>query len=135
MARYLHGPQTLVRMLVDSSTSAISVGDFVVAASAGYVKQASAGESPVGIACEVSAVPTADGDLAIMVDVSRGSVWEYPPDAGTVSQALCNTTMDIGGPASINIDASSQDVIIVRAVDLVANTLHVSLIPTYAGVV
>ena len=135
MVHYVHGPQTIVRMRVDSSTTAISVGDFVVAATAGYVKRASAGETPVGIAMEACAVPTADGDLAINVDVSRESVWEYPPDAGTVSQGLCNTTMDIGGANSINIDASSQDVIIVRSVNIAQNTLQVSLIPTYAGVV
>ena len=135
MVHYLHGPQTIVRMLVDSSSNAIAVGDFVVVATAGYVKQAAAGETPVGIAMEACAVPSADGDLAVNVDVSESSVWEYPPDTGTVTQGLVNLTMDIGGAQSINIDASSQDVIRVRAVDIPNNKLHISLIPTYAGVV
>lgn len=132
---YRFGPTTLIRMKVDSSTSDIAAGDFLVAGTAGYVQKASAGDTPLGIAWESVASPSADGDATVRVDVSTLSVYEYPPDAGTVSQGLCNTTMDIGGAQSINIDASTDDIIIVRQVNTDNNTLLVSLIPTFAGVV
>jgi hypothetical protein len=132
---YRFGERLPIRMQVDSSSSDIVAGDFVTAATAGYVSQSSAGDTPVGVAMESVSSPSADGDATVLVDVSELSVYEYPPDAGTVTQGLCNTTMDIGGAQSINIDASSDDIIIVRQVDTDANTLLVSLIPTFAGVV
>jgi hypothetical protein len=133
---YRRGVRHPVPMKVDSSTTTggIKAGDFVFIGTAGYILQAAAGDRPCGVAMQECAVPTADGDLTILVDVSEDSEYEYPPDAGTVTQALCNTTMDVGGAQSINIDASADDIIIVRSVDLNRNTLLVSLIPTFPGV-
>lgn len=132
---YRRGLRHPVPMKVDSSTSAIVTGDTIQAATAGYVKQAAAAQALVGIAMQDCAVPSADGDATILVDVSTDSEYEYPPDTGTVTQALCNTTMDTGGAQSINIDASAVDNVIVRSVDTVKNTLNVSFIFAPAGVV
>lgn len=127
------GVRRPVRMKLDKDSADIVVGDFlsVTGFTAGYVGQAAAGEIPVGVAMEKVVVSgTADGDHSVLVDVSEDSIYEYPPDAGTVTQALAHTTMDIGGPQSINIDASADDIVVVRDVDTVANTLRVSL---YSG--
>jgi len=119
---YRSGERVLVRAQVDSGTSALSAGDILSAGTAGYVQQAAAGDVPVGICLEVASAPSADGGKTVLMDVSTESLYEFPPDAGSVTQALCNTTVDIGGPQSINIDATSDKVFVVREVDLVANT-------------
>jgi len=119
---YRSGERVLVPMQLDSGTSAIVAGDILTAGTAGYVQQAAAGDVPVGVSLQDSAAPSADGGFTILVDVSTESIYEFAPDAGSVTQALCNTTVDIGGPQSINIDATSDKVFTIRTVDLVANT-------------
>lgn len=131
---YRRGPRQVEEYPVDSTTAAISTGDFLVFATAGYVKQAAAGELPIGVAMDSVASPSADGDISIRVDVSETSVYEYSPDAGTVTQALVGATCDIGGPQSINIDASADDIVKVHDIDSDANTVFVSLTMTRAGV-
>ena len=126
---YREGPRTPVLMPVSADTTAITVGDLVAedADDDGHIVQLSAGEMPVGVAMQASAVPSADGDISILVDVSTESLYRYPPDAGTVTQALVNKTMDTGGPQSCNIDATADDSLICRSVDIPNNTLVVSL--------
>lgn len=132
---YRSGPQMMVYALVDSSSSDISAGDFLTLGTAGYVQQAGAGDTVFGIAQEDCTAPSADGGAGLLVDRSPLSIYEYPPDTGTVTQALVGTTMDVGGAQSINIDASTDDCIRVHAVDTARNTLLVSFIYTDAGVV
>lgn len=124
---YRTGDRDVQKYLVDADTTAIVTGDFLVPATAGFVKQAAAGELPIGVAMQDVASPSADGDLFVLVDISPHTTYEYPPDAGTVTQGLVGTTMDIGGPQTININASADDVITCVGVDTVANTLLVQL--------
>jgi len=131
---YRSGPLQLVSLAVDSTTTAIEVGDFVKASTAGYIEQASAGDTPLGVAWESCASPSADGDISILVNIATDAVYEYPPDTGTVTQGLVGTTVDVGGAQSVNIDASADDILIVHAVDTIRNTVFVRLIKTYAGV-
>jgi len=132
---YRSGPYEVVEMKMDSDTVAqIEPGDFVVAVTAGYVGQAAAGGTPLGVAVSVGLDPAADGQQSVLVSMDPDAVYEYPPDIGTVTQALVNTTMDIGGAQSIDIDASTDDIIQVVGVDIERNTLFVKLIPTFAGV-
>ena len=131
---YRRGERVEKRFLVDASTAAIVAGDFLVAGTAGYVQQAAAGELPVGVAMQSVASPSADGDVSCLVDISPHTEYEFPPDEGTVTQGLVGTTMDVGGPQSVNIDASADDILVCVGVDTVANTLRVQLIPTFAGV-
>lgn len=126
-----------VRMKVaDAATGGIAVGDMVIMESgnAGYIVPCSAGDIPIGVALEACSAPSADGAQSILVCIDRNAIFEYPPDAGTVTQALVGTTMDTGGAQSINIDASSDDVITVHEVYLDRNTLGVSIAFTYLGV-
>jgi len=133
----VYGTPILLPMPVDSSSADISKGDFVSLATAGYIQQASAGELPVGIAQDSVTSPSADGDVTILVDVSCETVYRFDPDAGTVSQALVGTTMDVGGAQSVNIDASTDDCLLCVGVDVDNNKLLVSRVKSacYAGVV
>jgi len=133
---YRTGPVNLRTMKVDSDTAAaISAGDMLVPVTAGYVGQAAAGELPIYVAWGAAADPSADGGTEVEVLIlTPDVVFEYPPDVGTVTQGLVGTTMDVGGAQTINIDASVDDIVIVRGVDIERNTLFVSITPTYLGV-
>lgn len=133
---YRTGPRVVVKAKVAAATSDIKAGDALFgAAAAGYVQQAAAGEAPVGISTQDVDSPSANGDVTCLMDVSPLSQYEYPPDAGTVTQALANTTMDLGGPQSIDIDASTDDIFTVDEVDTVNNTVTGRFTFTPLGVV
>lgn len=123
--------------VADAATNGITAGDMVIMESgnAGYIVPCSAGDRAIGVAMDSCSAPSADGAKTIRVNVALDAIYEYPPDTGTVTQALVGTTMDSGGAQSINIDASSDDNITVVAVDLVRNTLFVRIAPTFLGVV
>lgn len=135
----IKGDPVRVRFLMDATGAAIVAGDFVEeAGTAGYVKQCAAGGLPFGVAYESQALPSSDGGNAVLVEISTNCVYRYPPDAGTVTQALVGRTMDIGGAQSINIDASADDCVVCVGVDIDNNTLDIMLCePTkrFAGVV
>jgi len=131
---YRYGPRYPQTYGVDSTSNAIAVGDVVTEATAGYVKKASAGDRVFGVAMEAATAGSADGDVKVQVDVSPYSVYEYPPDAGSVTVALIHRTMDLGGARSIDIDASADDDVYVENVDTSANTLFVRLVPYFQGV-
>lgn len=124
---YREGDRDVRKYSVDSTTSDIKTGDFLVPATAGYVKQGAAGELPIGVSMQDVDSPSADGDVDVLVDISPHTTYEFPPDAGTVTQGLVGTTMDVGGAQSIDIDASTDDVLTCVGVDTVANTLLVQL--------
>lgn len=131
---YRSGPRIPVLKPVDADTSAISVGDILTVGTTGYVKQASAGENIYGVAMQAVASPSADGDVSILVDVSEDSVYEYPPDAGSVTQTLAGQTCDVGGAQTIDIDASLDDNVKIHKVDTDANTVFCSFSLTFTGV-
>lgn len=131
---YREGLRRLVSKPLDADTTAVSVGDILTVGTTGFLKKAAAGEPVYGVAAQASASPSADGDLSILVDISEDSIYEFPPDAGSVSAGLVGTTMDIGGAQSINIDASLVDDVKCVRVDTDANTLFVQFSITYTGV-
>lgn len=131
---YRKGDRDVQEYAVDSTTSDIKTGDFLVPATPGYVKQGSAGELPLGVAMQDVDSPSNDGDVSILVDISPHTTYEFPPDSGSATQGMVGTTMDIGGAQSIDIDATVDDIIRVVGVDLVANTLFVQVIMTNLGV-
>lgn len=120
---YRFGERLIVEYGVDSTSSAISAGDHVKWDTAGYVEPCTAGDNPIGVAVADQTAGTADGDASVRVDISEWSVYEYPPDAGTVTVALRGLTCDLGGARSIDIDASADDNIVIVNVDTSANTL------------
>ena len=115
-------PRQIVYAKVDSSTSTIVANDLVTVATAGYIKRASAGDAPLGVAIDGCTAPGSDGATSIRSDVSPLSRYEYPADAGTVTQALAFTWLDVGGAQSIDIDATTDKVFYVHEVDTVRNT-------------
>lgn len=128
----LKGPSLPLKVKIDSSTSDISQGDQLVLGTAGYYQQAAADGVVQCIALETVASPSADGDAEILADFSTMRVWEYSPDAGTVTQALVGTRMDCGGAQTINIDQSttgtdSDGIWLCVGVDTDANKVHVVL--------
>lgn len=132
---YRYGPRVLLRLPVDSSTTAIDAGDMLTLGTAGYVQKAAANDTIYAIAAEKVAVPSADGGAYVLADVSSESVYEYPPDAGSVTAALLLLTCDAGGARSINIDASTDDCLQIVGCDVDANTVLVRLVRILAGVV
>jgi hypothetical protein len=71
-----------------------------------------------------------------MVDISTLSMYQVPPDTGSVTQALAGRAADCGADArSVDIDGSTTDDIIIAEVDVDGNTLLVRLAPTFTGVV
>ncbi len=133
---YRQGARTLVKVKVDSSTSVpIEVGDMLTLATAGYVKQASADDTVYGVAASrLETAPAADGDAEILVDISPDSIYEYPPDSGSASQAKLFLTCDVGGARSVNHDATVDDCLLIVGIDTDKNTYLVQIRPTYAGV-
>lgn len=129
---YRFGPQVIQTYGVDSSVATtIRPGDHVKWATAGYVTICGAGDNPIGVAVSVATPGTSDGDVTVQVDISEWSVYEYPPDAGSVTAALIGLTCDLGGARSIDIDASADDNIKIVNVDTAANTVLVRhLYPT-----
>lgn len=132
---YRSGERRIVTLPVDASTAAISNNDMITMGTAGYVQKAAAGDLIYGVSTQDVAVPGTDGAATCNVDISTLSIYEYPPDAGTVTAALLFTSMDAGGAQSINIDASADDCIKVVGVDTTANTVRIQILPVIAGVV
>lgn len=128
---YRFGERMIVEYGVDSTGGTISAGDHVKWATAGYVAVCSAGDNPIGVAVADQVAGSADGDVSVRVDISEWSVYEYPPDTGTVTVGLAGLTCDLGGARSIDIDASADDNIKIVSVDTSANTVLVRhLYPT-----
>ena len=131
---YLEGLRLLVPFKVKASETWVS--DSIMSLdSNGYLQPAAAGENAIGFAFDplVTAVSN-DGDIELLVDISRETLYLFPPDEGTVTQALVGKTCDVGGVQSINIDATVDDCIFIRRVDTVNNLCIVSLQPIPAGV-
>jgi len=133
---FRQGSRTLVSLKVDSSTSVpIEAGDIVTLASAGYVKQATAGDVAYGVAASrLASAPAADGDAEILVDISPNSVYEYPPDSGLVDLTKLFKTCDVGGARSVDHDATVDDTLLIVGADTAKNTYLVQIRPTFAGV-
>lgn len=126
---YRSGRRQPTPLPVDSAANGdISVGDHVFFSTAGYITKCAAGDIAVGVAMEDVAVPSADGGSTILVDTSSETIYEGPPDAGTVTAALSMHTCDFGGSGTINIDAHTDNNILIRWADTAQNTVYYSLI-------
>jgi hypothetical protein len=132
---YRRGQRNPVRVRLDASTSTVNVGDMLAKGTAGYYQQVAAGGIAEGVAMQYSTAPGSDGDKEILMDISQESVYEYPADTGTVTVALIGLMCDVGGAQSVDIDASTDDCLVIRDVDTVKNTLFVQIRPALAGVV
>lgn len=132
---YRRGPRNEVQARLDSTTSTVNIGDMLTLATAGYYKQAGAGDVVHGVAVSYSTAPSADGEKSVTMDISGESVYAYPPDSGTVTAALIGLMCDVGGAQSIDIDASTDDCILIRDVDVANNLVYVQIRPAFAGVV
>jgi hypothetical protein len=124
---------------LDSSTSTISVGDFLKLGTAGYYQQAAANEEAQCVAMQASTAPSSDGAKSILADFSTNSVYEFPADTGSAVQGDVGKQCDIGGAQSVNRDASATGAggdgcLQIVDVDTTANTLFVRLAkPLFAG--
>lgn len=125
---YRKGERVIVPALVDASSADIEAGDLVVWNADGFLLRAAAGDIPCGVAVEDQDKPAVDGQASCAIDVSTTAIYEYPPDTGTVTQALVGKTMDVGGHRSINIDATVDDCVQCVQVDTSTNSLLVRLL-------
>jgi len=135
---YMYGPRKIIELPLDSTTADITVGLMITAADAtdGYFKEVDAsGEAVTGVAVSKVSSPSADGGAVVKVDVSPASVYKVAPDAGTIAVTDAMNTADCGADGlTVNIDASATDDIQILSVDVNANTMAVSIIPTFSGV-
>lgn len=133
---YRKGERVIVTALVDASSADIEAGDLVAWNSDGFLQRIAAGDIPCGVAVEDQDNPAVDGQASVAIDISTTALYEYPPDTGTVTQALVGKTMDTGGARSINIDATVDDCVQCVQVDTASNTVLVRLLTAgaFAGV-
>jgi len=129
------GSEVIVQAKVDSSTTAIVTGDFLIYATAGYVKKAAAGDLIVGIALEDCAVPTSDGLATIKMGISQEAVYKRAVGTGTITQAMAGLTCDIAGARTIDVTASADDCIVIVQPLVSTNEALVTHRYTRAGVV
>lgn len=143
-ATEIYGPyksvhkRTIIRLPVAAASSDISVNDVLTSDGSGYVLKASAGSAALaGVAATAVDSPAADGEAFVECDISEETVYAYPPDTGSVTATMARTTMDLGGAQTIDIDASTDDVVWVHHVDVSKNLLFVSFKTktSYPGVV
>lgn len=125
---YRSGRREIRSVLIANTAAAIAKGDFLKEDAAGtqYMTKAGAGDIPRCVALEAVAladIPSADGGLSILAEHSEDALFEYPADTGTVTNALVNKTMDLGGAQSIDIDATVDDVFTCLAVNTDKNSV------------
>jgi hypothetical protein len=136
---YRTGPRIPIPVKIDSTSTAIKVGDFLVLDTAGYYEQAAAGGEAQCVAMQAVTAGAADGDVEILADFSTESIYEYPADTGTWLQGDVGKQMDVGGAQSINRDASTTGAggdgcLQCVRVDTITNTGYVRLAkPAFAG--
>jgi hypothetical protein len=136
---YRKGIQQLVMLPLDSTSADITATATAITSSgatANYFKEVdAAAEIVVGFSASKVDSPSADGGAYVKVDISTDSVYEFPPDAGTVSYGLIGKTCDIGADGqSVDIDGSSDDSLRIVDVDTTANTCFVQLRDNGTGV-
>jgi len=134
---YRYGDRQIIDLPLDSTSADIGADAIAITdsgATTAFVKEVDgSGERVIGFSVNKVDSPSADGGASVNVDVSYASVYEFPPDAGTVTVDLVGKTCDIGADGkSINIDASADDSIQIVDVDTVANTCFVRLAPSKA---
>lgn len=129
------GTPVTARVKVDSSSSAIDQFDHVTIATAGYVKKAAAGDTPIGVAMEACAVPSADGEISIEIDTSEHTIYRYAVGTGMLTQAMAFTTCDLAGARTLDVTASADDCFLILECDVTNNVAIGRHKYTYAGVV
>ncbi len=135
---YRKGDRQIMKLPLDSTSADITPGLAITLSggTAGYHKEVDAsGEAVVGISVNTVASPSADGGAFVHCDVSPDSIYEVGPDAGSVTAALAGLTADCGADgASVNIDASATDDILIVEADATNNKMLVRLVPQPSGV-
>lgn len=130
---YRKGPRMIAYVPLDSTAADIAIGDMITdaGATANYFKEVDAGGERVrGVATGSVLSPSADGDKSVGIDLSNESVYEYPPDAGTVSYGLVGKAVQAGADGrSIDIDNSGGGTqsFMVTDVNTDRNTVYVRL--------
>jgi len=136
---YKYGDRIPVLLPVDSSTTAIAVGDMLTVATAGYYKKWTTGAVVYGVSMQqidTADLPSADGGAYVLADVSPNSVYSYPLSAGTLVVGMRGKTCDAGGAQAIDVTASTNDDLHIVDVDTSTQVALVRpLIPSLGGVV
>jgi hypothetical protein len=136
---YRKGIQQPVMLPLDSTSADITATSTAITdsgATSTYFKEVdAAGERVVGWSISKVDSPSADGGAFVKVDISTTSIYEFPPDAGTVDYSLVGKTCDIGADGqSVDINGSSDDSLRIVDVDTTNNTCFVQLRDNGTGV-
>lgn len=129
------GAPVIVRAKVDASSAAIKQYDYLAAGTAGYVQQAAAGSTILGVALEDAGAPSVDGDIEIKMDVSEETIYRRKVGTGTLTQAMAYTTCDLAGARTLDVTASADDCCLIVECDVTNNIALVQHRYTRAGVV
>jgi hypothetical protein len=131
--RYRYGMRSIEPYPVKAA-AVIKAGDFCKLDASGNIEPCASGDTATLVSVDTITGGASDGDVSCRADSSTESVYEYPPDSGTLTLALQLKTCDVGGPQSIDPDASADDGILIRKVDTNTNTAFISLAGVYSGV-
>lgn len=133
---YISGPQTLVPLKVDSTTSAIAPYDLLTRDS-GYVELWASG-AVHAIAMGATTAPTADGNKEVLAEVGETALYDFPVITGTLTQAMEGKTCDgavSSGRFGLDVTAATYDNFVIVRADVTNQRALVQLRPTRAGVV
>jgi len=81
------------------------------------VTPCTSGDKPVGVAMDDCAAPSSHGAAEVIVEICKEARFAYPPASGTVDRSYVGKTCDVGGDQTIDITASTDDVIYIDDVD------------------
>jgi hypothetical protein len=107
-----------------------SSGSFVDLDASGDAEACDADDVPFGVSADTittADAPAADGAIKRAVYVGGNNWYVFPPDTGTVTNAIVGKLMDVGGAQSVNIDQSTQNSLRCVGVDLAENLVYVVL--------
>lgn len=134
---HISGPQTLVPLKVDSTTSAIAPYDLLTR-DGGYVELwASGGVHGIAMGA-ITTAPTADGNKDVLVEVGETALYDFPVITGTLTQAMEGKTCDgavSSGRFGLNVSAATYNNFVIVRADVTNQRALVQLRPTRAGVV
>jgi len=126
---YRRGVRNPTLVPLDSTSADIEVGDAITMSggTTGYAKEVdAAAEAVIGFAMQAVSSPSADGEASVLVDVSKDSVYEVGPDAGSVTQALNFTALDVGADArSVDIDGTTTADLLVVQCEVDDNKIYI----------
>ncbi len=125
------GQRVIRPVPVDASTADITIHDAITSTgyTAGYFGTCTGnGDRVIGFATGSVLSPAADGDSNVMVDFSSSSLYEFPLESGTVTNALIGKTCDIAASGrALDVTTPADNSLMITDINTDRNTCYVRL--------